>query len=100
MNLLCKLVVWASTSLLHKAEEGEVVFATKGPKNIGEVTARCLKLVFTCDACKTISHIDPQSTYLKPNVELSAMEHFYPCPECGHSNGESGNKLSISTSAN
>ena len=28
-------------------------------------------------------------------VEVRILEEFYPCPECGHSNGERGHKLRI-----
>jgi len=71
------------------------MFSKKSPKNIDEVITSGRKLVFTCDACKTITYLDPKSLHFKPNVELNALVHFYPCPECGHSNGESGEKISI-----
>ncbi len=67
----------------------------KKPITIGSLRDTGQRLAIYCGACKTMSYLSPDDTMLLPNVELAAMEKFYPCPECGHSNGESGQKLTI-----
>jgi DNA replicative helicase MCM subunit Mcm2 (Cdc46/Mcm family) len=75
------------------------MLSKKSLQNIGAVITSGRKIVFVCDACKTITYLDPKSLHFKPNVELSAFVHIYPCPECGPSNSETGDKMSIQLSA-
>jgi hypothetical protein len=68
------------------------------PITIGTARNSGQRIVITCGSCSTITHIWPDDLHLKDNFELTALEQFYPCPECGHSNSESGYQLSIGVS--
>ena len=65
------------------------------PQTIGTLRAIGQRIAVYCDACKTMSILTADETMMLPDVKLAEMETFYPCPRCGHSNGESGQKLTI-----
>jgi hypothetical protein len=69
------------------------------PATIGSLKQSGQRLAFFCDACKTVTYQRAEETHLLDTVQVDVLQEFYPCPECGHSNGESGNKLRITVEA-
>ena len=67
-----------------------VVSTPRVPHTIFEAIAQGKRLVITCRACKSITYSDPADLPLRPNIELSTMEAFWPCPNCDAVNGELG----------
>ena len=57
-------------------------------KTIADAIAQKKWLVVTCRACKTISYTDPTRLPFLPNIEITALEAFWPCPSCNAVNGE------------
>ena len=74
-------------------------FKPRPPRTIGDAIAQSKRLVFNCDACKTITYEKPENLHFLPNVEIEFIERVYCCPVCGHSNGESGDKISVTVEA-
>jgi hypothetical protein len=62
---------------------------------IGDIKRHAKRVIVDCTACSTIDYLMPSETYLRDEIKLSEMERFYPCPSCGHCNGESGEKLRV-----
>jgi hypothetical protein len=48
-----------------------------------------------CDACKSITYIDPENLHLKMNMQVSLLANFYPCPNCGAYNHDENNSVWI-----
>jgi len=56
------------------------------PETIGRLTQSGHRIVVTCAACNTLTHVRPEALGLRPIVELSTLKHFLRCPECGYAN--------------
>jgi hypothetical protein len=65
------------------------------PVTIGNLIERKQRLVIHCKSCGVITYIKPSSIAMKPNVELTALEQFQACEECGYSNSDCGGLLSV-----
>lgn len=53
---------------------------------IGSVIASGQVLQVYCEACKTVSIIDPRGDFYGPKVELPVLEKTMPCPACRRHN--------------
>jgi ribosomal protein L37E len=65
------------------------------PVTIGTLIERNKRLVIYCKSCGVIAYVKPSSIAMKRNVELTALEQFQACSECGYSNSDGGGLLSI-----
>jgi predicted nucleic-acid-binding Zn-ribbon protein len=65
------------------------------PVTIGTLIERNQCLVIHCKSCGFIAYVKPSSITIKANVELTALEQFQACEECGYSNSDGGGLLNL-----
>lgn len=64
--------------------------AAVAPATIGSLRANGQRLAIFCAGCGTTTYMTVDESLMVDDLTLTEMEGFYPCPECGYSNGEQG----------